>query len=233
MFTYPVTLLDGVVGGGGGGGGAATLVQSAIGINTDDDTGTVTLTDVTAGNSIFVLIESNNTSNGTYTTTDDVNAGSYTVDGHNYSNSDRVSSIQHKANVSGGTTTITVVHDSHITRAFSITAVEVSNAGASPTLTYAEYDNVTSTNPKYAAPSTGFSPPADSLVLAVFAFNAGVTSYTLGTGYTAIYSETTASPIGLSMYRHFTSAATNHQPDCTLGTAGRQGPASAIIIEGT
>lgn len=231
MFTYPITFLGHNVGGGGGGGGPATYVQHNSATTSAGTSLDVVLTGVTAGNMIVLCIGEDSTSSAnTFSATDDVDSGSYTVAGHNYANSDRVSAILYYGNSSGGTVTITVTSASN--ERFFVTAVEVSNAGSSPVVTYAENDNGTGAT-KYATPATGFSPPADSLVLAVFVCNVPPTSYTAGSGYTAIYNAGSTNPNGLVQYREFTSLSTNHRPECTVTDTTRSGPACAVHIQGT
>lgn len=188
----------------------------------------VTITGVTAGDSIFIVVTSSDNFNRTYTATDDVDAGAYTVDIHQAHTNGRTVTILHFANCTGGDTQVTVtpsVTDGN----WSITPIQVTGVGATPTVTSDGFNNVAGTT-HYASAASGFSPPADSLIIAGITFNATPTAITAGSGYTGMYNSA-AHPSGISQYRETASLLTDHRPECTTTSSARLGPGACVYVE--
>ncbi len=195
----------------------------------------VTLTGVTAGNAIIVVVNQDSTdaSEKTYSATDDVDSGTYQTGAGgtewcNYANSNRHTAFLAYGNCSGGDTQVTVTISAGAER-FAITVLEISGAGSTLAISYGENDTVSGTT-KYATPASGFSPPDGSLVVAGFTFNVSPVTQSPGSGYTAMY-DSVSNPLGLTQYREFATGVTDHRPEMTVGTASRVGPAGALYIE--
>lgn len=206
---------------------AADVVQTVTASTSSGSFLSYTLPGVTAGNGIAAGAMCDQATLVTWAATDDVDSTTYTNHGTNYANSDRSVSAHTYSNSSGGDVQITMTPSA--TRRFASDGREIGGAGTSLAVTYAENKNG-GTNPKYAAPATGFSPPADSVAIAWFTFNAATLGNTPGSGWTVGYNSS-VNPLGLSEHQAFSSAQTNLRPDCSTTTAARQGPACCIFIE--
>ena len=206
---------------------AVEFVQSGSNSGSSVTSLAVTLTGVTAGNSIAVAVMQSQATVATYSVTDDVDGGSYTSQITNDANSGRVSELFTFADCTGGDPEVTVTASA--SRVFAIAVIEVSGAGSSLTISTDSQDTSGGAT-KYAAASSGFSPTADSLCIAAFTFNAGTASNTVGSGYTSAYNSA-AHPIGLCQYQEFSTLQANHRPEMTVGTTFRVGPAVCMFIE--
>ena len=188
----------------------------------------------TAGNALLVAVYRSSTGGASdiVTADDDVDLTAYTSLGVNYANSNRIVQWLYLPNITGGDTTITVEATDGTTSStwanWGFRGVEVTGVGSSPTITYGENDTASGAT-QYHTPATGFSPAADTLVLALATKNAAVTSFTVGSSYT-LMSENTSTPIYFLQRRAFATLSTNHRPEHTVDPVFRVGPASAIII---
>ena len=210
------------------GGGAPAIVQSVANSGAAVSSLDLVFTSsITAGSAIVVAVIKSSNILRTITVSDDNGGAAYTSAIANDANSGRQAEVCYFANAASGATTVTVTISAAAN--IGVVAYEISGVTSTPTIATSEFDTL-SGNPKYAAAVTGFSPPANSVVLAAFAFNASCVSITQDVSYTVEYSSHTANGIGLVQSLTTASELTDERPECSIGTITRVGPAVSIAI---
>ncbi len=211
-----------------------TVVQSVTGDSTGGTTATVTLSNVTPGNLIVVAMNgrnatSLNTSNFTFS---DDKSNTYTTA---IATKNGVANIiKYAKNVTGGTTSISVVASS-AGQTFNIAALEIAGAGQNNPL--AGVDAINDSNATSHPCGSGISTPANVFVLCAGSTSGAGVTPTAATGYTRIDAGSAAfvyqfKTSSTALFNETATWASTGQPESTnnvmvvFKTGGTQAPAA-------
>lgn len=188
---------------------------------------TVTVT-VTAGCRVLLPVSQSQSSSATLSgvTDDQGNTWTQVIVGLTAS-STRKAYIWHAVVASSGTLTITATYSSAIN--WHICAVALS--GAADLDTSNSLDNSSAGNTFHAAPSGSIDTVANTLLISLFSLNAAVTTWVVGSGFTAIRSSVTANYVYHSQYLQSEAGETDQRAGCTTTGSARTGPGVVVAYK--
>ena len=186
-------------------------------------TGTADIT-VTTGARLVVLISSSAGSQRTNATGVTDTQGNTWTQVQSQDMNNRVVSIWHAVAASSGSLTVTATY-SHATN-WHLCALALGQPADLDTSD--SFGNTVNGTTFHAAPVGALDTSPQSLLISVFALNATVTSWSPGTGFTAIRSSIVSTHVYHSQYLQSEAGETDNRCGCTTTGSARNGPAASV-----
>lgn len=189
-------------------------------------TGTVTVS-VTAGCRVILLVSQSQGAVATFSGATDTQGNAWTQAVALTAASNRKAYIYHAVAASTGSLTITATYSSainwHICGGVLDVAADLDVTGS--------FDNSAAGNTFHAAPSGSIDTVANTLLISLFSLNAAVTTWVVGSGFTAIRSSVTANYVYHSQYLQSEAGETDQRSGCTTTGSARTGPGVAVAYK--